>query len=204
MNEVRLYGICTDKESPWVVMELMRGGDLLTALTDPFRLVKNLERFSKQFDVKYSDNVLGKASLSMKEALQKEVSSLQQSVHSLSSFLSSLEGEKQNHRKSSIISSSLPSSEPSSSSSNSSASMSVLADKFEELLECGESHWSKQTSKSYKAYSKVMDDVSVWDYLHLNFLTLLSDSSDELTGSNSSSSSHSTALSPGCMWNLIF
>ena len=82
--------------------------------------------------------------------------------------------------------------------------MSVLANKFEELLECGESHWSERTSKSYKAYSKALDDVSVWDYLHLNFLTILSDSSYELTGSNSSSSSHSTALSPGCMWNLIF
>ena len=43
--------------------------------------------------------------------------------------------------------------------------MSVLADKFEELLECGESHWSERTSKSYKAYSKALDDVSVWDYL---------------------------------------
>ena len=154
MNVVHLYGICTDKESPWVVMEFMRGGDLLTALTDPFRLAKNLKSLSKQFDVKYNENVFGFSSLSMKEALQKEILSLRCSVDAISSFLSSVHWGKRNEI--------LPFKESSNSGCSSSISSShknAFTEKFEELIKRGERHWVEQTSKTYAACYEILEDV---------------------------------------------
>jgi hypothetical protein len=57
-NVVQLYGVCVEKTSPWLVMELMNGGDLLAALTDPLGVSKMTENFWVVFNRKYSDILL--------------------------------------------------------------------------------------------------------------------------------------------------
>ena len=53
VNVIQLEGICIEKESPWIVMELLKGEDFYTALTDPFHLDQVLSNFLSSFDVAY-------------------------------------------------------------------------------------------------------------------------------------------------------
>jgi hypothetical protein len=81
-NVVQLYGVCVEKPSPWLIMELMNGGDLLTALTDPLLVAKSLDHFWLAYDRKYSETLLqGAFSVSMGE-FATQIDALRSSVRS--------------------------------------------------------------------------------------------------------------------------
>jgi hypothetical protein len=155
VNVVRLLGVCVESNTPLLVMELMKGGDLFVALTDPSHLVKNIEKFSKSFDFEYKKAVFGGSPLQMREALQNEIILLRRSVDLTTSWILQ-QGE-----------SDVPSSD-----AFSKLNFHVL---FEKLLENGELHWKEKTGASYAQYAKAIDEVIRIFDLTISFIVNLLD-----------------------------
>jgi hypothetical protein len=79
---IHVFGICPEKQPPWVVMELFRD-DLLSALTDPSRFNRRLDSFCVAYDREYTKNLFSNASPSMYGPLQQEIDQLQESASGL-------------------------------------------------------------------------------------------------------------------------
>lgn len=140
VNVVQLLGVCVESNSPLLVMELMKGGDLFLALTDPSHFVKNIEKFSKSFDLEYQAAVFGDTPVQMREVLKNEIIRLRQSIDLTASWIA----------------------QQSASNDASSSTFSTLNfyDLLEKLLENSELHWVEKTATSYARYMKTIDEVN--------------------------------------------
>ena len=152
VNVVKLIGVCVEEKTPWIVMELMKGGDLYTSLTDPSKLKNPLGKFVKSFQIEYNKVVLGNSSLTMREAVGNEIENVQKCVDKV--VASSSFGVS--HIPNDISSSS--------SSSISGNSQHPLVKLFEKLLECGQNYWDTKTKESYEMFSQSQDEVKMDDF----------------------------------------
>jgi len=146
-------------------MELMRGGDLFEALTDPSGFAEEMEMFSKSYDKRYTDNIVGTSSSTMNEAVKSEIISLQKCVGMIVSPSSKSEKESVSSSSKSLLSSHQSSSSSSSFSSSSSSSVShndcehPLSTALKKVIECGERHWKEKTGNSHKQFAQAKYEV---------------------------------------------
>ena len=143
VNVVRLEGICIENEFPWIVMELLRGGDLFTALTDPFSINKFLKSFHKKYlEISFGEKV------TMKNAQRDEMDALQVCVDQFCSL-------SQSH---SLNSQSL-SSQTSQNSFDSISDTHSLSVSLLKFFKCAETYWEERTFETSKSFDGAVDEV---------------------------------------------
>lgn len=180
VNVVSLLGISINKDVPWIVMEYMKGGDLYSALIDPFRLAKYLDQFSNAYERKYNEYTFGDSELhQMRASLQNEIDLLK---FTMMSIVKSLIPEANRHEDTpsdyafpdeSSSSSDSSSSDSPNGSIESSISAHPLSLSFLRLLECGERHWIERTAKSHAQFSEVKKEVFLSVSLNIHLILFL-------------------------------
>ena len=98
-NIIHFFGVCSEKIPPWSVTEIGKE-DLYSALTDPHRFIRHLDKFSTAFDRTYTERLFAKSdSPSMRDALRNEIDLVRRSIEAMAGEGASVDGMKEHLEK---------------------------------------------------------------------------------------------------------